>query len=131
MATALSNYADRNSIYLSAEIAGLFNMPRGSVGQRKSLNPLDQIKTYLNSNPQAAQVSTATVTASPDLAAKLQALDTALHSLKGQLGVPDATIPPSFWETRAGMALSITLSVVTASSAAAATGYGLYQTFHK
>mgnify|MGYP000905421041 CR=1 FL=1 len=65
MATALTAYADRNSLYLSAEVAGLFNMPRGSVGQRKSLNPLDQIKTYINTNPQAAQVSTVTVTASP------------------------------------------------------------------
>ena len=65
MATALTNYADRNSLYLSAEVAGLFNMPRGSVGQRKSLNPLDQIKTYANTNPQAAQVSTITVASSP------------------------------------------------------------------
>lgn len=65
MATALTNYADRNSIYLSAEVAGLFNMSRGSVGQRKSASPLDQIKTYANTNPQAAQVSTITVTGTP------------------------------------------------------------------
>ena len=49
----------------SAEYAGLLRMPRGSNGQLVSANAQNSVKTLVNSNPEAKQVTTITVAGSP------------------------------------------------------------------
>lgn len=62
---SVSLVSDRNSFQIDAAQAGKFNRAIGSVGQRRTVSFADFVKTLVNSNPEAKQVSTVTVTASP------------------------------------------------------------------
>lgn len=64
--STLPLYGSRNDFFVDARTAGLFNMPRGAVGSLAAANiGQDSVKTLINTNPQAKQVSRIEVDASP------------------------------------------------------------------
>ena len=66
MSSTLPLYGSRNDFFVDARTAGLFNMPRGAVGSLAAANiGQDSVKTLINTNPQAKQVSRIEVDASP------------------------------------------------------------------
>jgi hypothetical protein len=64
-----------------------------------------------------------------ELIAKVQAVTAALADLQARLGMPSgaAAIPVSFWSTKAGQAITITLACVGAAAAVASTSVAIYE----